>query len=180
MFFSKTKLEGLYLITPKLLKDDRGFFARTFCANEFKLAGLGFDIVETDLSYNKKKGIIRGLHFQKVPKAQGKIVQCLRGALYDVAVDLRPDSKTFGQWFAAELSHENKTMFLIPKGFAHGFQTLEDDTEIQYFMSDFFSPEHAWGVRWDDPELDIRWPLAPTLMSEKDKNWPLLKGEEKI
>jgi dTDP-4-dehydrorhamnose 3,5-epimerase len=175
MDFKETKIKGLYIIDLKPYSDERGFFARNFCKQEFAKAGIDFDIVQANLSLTKKKGTIRGLHFQSQPKAEDKIVQCLRGTIYDVAVDLRKDSQTFGQWVAQELSAENKKMFLIPKGFAHGFQVLEEDCLLQYFMSEFYSAELSFGVRWDDPFLGIQWPIANPFLSEKDKNWPLIK-----
>jgi dTDP-4-dehydrorhamnose 3,5-epimerase len=175
MVFNKTKIEGLYVIEQELKIDERGYFARTFCKDEIlKATGLDFGVKQANQSLTQKKGMIRGMHFQKNPKAEDKIVQCLRGAIYDVAVDLREESLTYGQWVAEEITEENKKMFLIPKGFAHGFQTLADNCEVQYLMSEFYSPECASGVRWDDPDLDIKWPMKNPELSEKDKNWPLI------
>lgn len=175
MKFKKTKIEGLCIIEPELKIDERGYFARIFCKEEFAKIGIDFNIVQINRSLTKKKGTIRGMHFQKEPKAEDKIVVCVKGAIYDVAVDLRKNSKTFGQWVAEELTEENKKMFLIPKGFAHGFQTLTDNTEILYFMSEFYAPEYASGVRWNDPFFNIKWPIRNPILSEKDKNWPLIK-----
>lgn len=175
MKFKKTKINGLYLIEVEPIIDDRGFFARTFCQNDFSKKGITFNIVQSNLSLNKIKGTLRGMHFQKSPKAENKIVQCLKGNIYDVVIDLRPDSPTFNQWVAEELNDQNQKMFLIPKGCAHGFQTLTNNCLIQYLMSEFYSPKNASGVRWNDPIFNIYWPLKPTIMSEKDKNWPLLK-----
>jgi len=168
-------MNGLYIIEPELKTDERGYFARIFCKKEFTKIGFNFEIVQINRSFNKKKGTIRGLHFQTPPKAEDKIISCVKGAIYDVAIDLRKDSPTFGQWVAEKLTEDNKKMFLIPKGFAHGFQTLTDNTEILYFMSEFYSPEYESGVRWNDPFFNIKWPLKPTLISRKDKNWPLMK-----
>jgi dTDP-4-dehydrorhamnose 3,5-epimerase len=176
MIFKKTKIEGLYVIEPEFKIDDRGDFARVFCKEELAKAGLVFDIVQANQSMTKEKGTIRGMHFQKEPKAENKIVQCLKGAICDVVVDLRRDSLTYGQWVAQELNENNKKMFFIPKGFAHGFQTLADNCVVQYFMSEFYSLENANGVRFDDPFLKINWPISNSSLSERDKNWPLIKN----
>ena len=177
MIFHKTKIEGLYIIESELKIDERGYFARIFCKEEFAKIGLNFEIVQVNRSLNLKKGTLRGMHFQKPPKAEDKIVQCLKGAIYDVAIDLRKDSPTYGEWLAEELNEESKKMFLIPKGCAHGFQTLTDNCELLYFMSEFFSPENASGVRWDDPFFNIPWPIKNPILSEGDKNWPFIKNE---
>jgi len=175
MIFHKTKIDGLYIIKPELKIDKRGYFARIFCEEEFKKNGLVFRIVQANQSLTKRKGTIRGMHFQKPPKAEDKIVFCIQGAIYDVAIDLRQNSPTYGQWVAEELSEENKKMFLIPKGFAHGFQLLTDESEVLYFLSEFYSPEYETGVRWNDPFFNIKWPIENPILSEKDKNWPLMK-----
>ena len=175
MLFHKTKIEGLYIIEPELITDERGCFSRTFGKEEFAKEGLVFDIVQANQSLTKKKGTIRGMHFQKEPKAEDKIVQCLKGAIYDVAIDLRKDSATYGQWVSEELNEKNKKMFLIPKGFAHGFQTLADNSEVQYFMSEFYDPEYASGASYNDPFFNIKWPIKNPFLSEKDKNWPQKK-----
>jgi len=167
-------MNGLYIIEPELKTDERGYFARIFCKKEFTKIGFNFEIVQINRALNKKKGTIRGLHFQTPPKAEDKIISCVKGAIYDVAIDLRKDFPTFGQWVAEKLTEDNKKMFLIPKGFAHGFQTLTDNTEILYFMSEFYSPEYESGVRWNDPFFNIKWPIKNPILSEKDKNWPLL------
>jgi len=175
MKFKKTKIEGLYIIEPELKIDERGYFARIFCKKELKKIGFDFQIAQINKSFTEKRGTIRGLHFQKPSKAEDKIIYCLKGKIFDVAVDLRKKSITFGKWIGVELSEENKKMFLIPKGFAHGFQTLTDNCKILYFMSEFYYPKYENGVCWNDPFLNIKWPLKPTVISEKDKNWPLLK-----
>lgn len=175
MLIKKTKIGDLYVIELEPKSDERGTFIRTFCKEELSKEGLAFDIVQASQSLTKKKGTIRGMHFQKSPKVEDKIAQCLSGAIYDVVVDLRENSPTYGQWVAEELTEDNGKMFLIPKGLAHGFQTLADNCKVQYFMSEFYSPEHAAGVRWDDPFLNIKWPIKNPILSEKDKNWPLLK-----
>lgn len=175
MKFKETKIKGLYIIEPDLKIDDRGYFTRIFCEKEFEKNKLGFKIIQANLSFTKKKGTIRGMHFQKSPKAEDKIVQCIKGTVYDVAVDLRKDSLAYGHWVGEELSEENKKMFLIPKGFAHGFLALTDNCELLYFMSEFYSLGHATGVRWNDPFFNIKWPIKSPILSEKDKNWPLIK-----
>ncbi len=174
MKLKETKIKGLYIIEPELKVDERGYFARIFCKKELKKIDFDFEIVQINRSLNKKKGIIRGMHFQKPPKAEDKIVQCIRGAIYDVAVDLRQGSPTYGQWVAEELTEDNKKMFLIPKGFAHGFQSLRDNSEILYFLSEFYSPEYENGVRWNDPFFNIKWPIKNPFLLERDKNWPLI------
>ena len=174
MIFKESNIKGLYTIELTPASDERGFFARNFCKEEFLKQGIEFNILQINQSLTKQKGTIRGMHFQKEPKAEDKIVQCLKGLIYDVAIDLRKDSSTYGQWAVEELTEDNKRMFLIPKGFAHGFQALTDNCKIQYFVSEFYSWENESGVRWDDPFLNIKWPLTPTVISEKDKNWPLI------
>jgi len=176
MIFYKGKIEGLYIIEPELNNDERGYFTRTFCKEEFiKAIGIDFDIKQISRSLTLKKGSIRGMHFQRKPKAEAKIVQYLKGAIYDVAIDLRKNSPTYGQWVAEKLNEKNKKMFLIPKGFAHGFQTLANNCEVQYFMSEFYSPEYGSGACWNDPFFNIKWPIKKSILSEKDKNWPLIK-----
>lgn len=176
MIISKTELNGVYTIEQEPRDDERGYFSRIFCQKELAREGISFEIVQASHSFTKDKGTIRGMHFQKEPKAEDKIVQCLRGKIYDVAVDLRRDSPTFGKWISEELSDDNKKMFYIPKGFAHGLETLTDDCVVQYFMSEFFSPEHALGVRWDDPFFKIDWSVKNPILSKKDMEWPLMKS----
>lgn len=177
MIFHKTKIKGLYIIEPNPKVDKRGAFARNFCKKELTKEGLIFDIAQINQSLTKKEGTIRGMHFQKEPKSESKIVQCLKGKIYDVVIDLRKNSSTYGQWMSKELDDKNKTMFFIPKGFAHGFQTLVDDCVVQYFVSEFYSPEHESGVRWNDPFFNIKWPIKNPILSEKDKNQPLTKSK---
>ena len=174
MKFIETRLKGAFIIEPERLEDERGFFARTFCQKEFEAHGLNPKMVQCNISYNKHKGTLRGMHYQAAPMAEAKLVRCTRGAIYDVIIDLRHESPTYCQWLAEELSTENSRMTYIPEGFAHGFQTLEDDTEVFYQMSEFYSPEHARGVRWDDPVFGIEWPLNTKIISEKDNNYPLI------
>jgi len=174
MIFHKTKIKDVYIIEPELKKDERGSFGRFFCKKELAENGIKFDMAQTNRSLINKKGTIKGLHFQKFPKSEDKVIQCIFGAIYDVAVDLRKDSETYGQWVGTELTQDNKKMFLIPKGCAHGVQALADNCEVQYFMSEFYSPEHESGMRWSDPFFSIKRPIKNPTLSEKDKNWPLI------
>lgn len=175
MKFQKTKIRDLYILDPEPIIDERGDFQRIFCQEELAQQGINFDIHQVSQSLTKQKGTIRGLHFQKEPRAEDKIVRCIKGAIYDVVVDLRPGSSTYGEWIDQELSEENKKMLLIPKGFAHGFQVLIDNSVVQYFISEFYSPEHANGIPYNDSSLNIPWPIKNPILSEKDKNWPPLK-----
>ena len=177
MIFNSVKIEGICVIELEPKKDERGYFSRVFCESEFKKNNLDFKIVQASQSLTKERGTIRGIHFQRKPKAENKIVQCLKGKIYDVVIDLRKDSSTFGQWIAEELSEENQKMLYIPKGLAHGFQTLTDDCLVQYFMSEHYSPEHACGVRFNDPYFKIKWPIDNPIFSKKDKNWPLINNK---
>jgi dTDP-4-dehydrorhamnose 3,5-epimerase len=170
MLFTETPLKGAYVIDLEKRGDDRGFFARFFCVNEFKNKGLDDTFVQINNSLSTHQGTLRGMHYQLSPKAETKVVRCVRGALYDVILDVRPDSPTFGKSFGAELTAENRRMMYVPKGFAHGFLTLEDDTEALYLVSEFYAPEFERGIRWDDPKFNISWPLFPKVISEKDKN----------
>jgi dTDP-4-dehydrorhamnose 3,5-epimerase len=172
--FIETSLAGLYVVEIEPLKDDRGFFARSFCARDFQAHGLDPAVAQCNISFNDRVGTLRGLHFQAPPHEEAKIVRCTRGAIYDVAVDIRPNSPTYLKWYASELTSENRRMLFIPRGFGHGFQTLEDKTEVFYLMSEFYHPESARGMRWDDPELGINWPIASPIISEKDRAYPLL------
>ena len=174
MRFTETRLKGAFIIEPERLEDERGFFARTFCQKEFEAHGLNPRLVQCNISYNKHKGTLRGMHYQVAPMAEAKLVRCTRGTIYDVIIDLQPESPTYCQWLAEELNAENSKIIYIPEGFAHGFQTLEDETEVFYQMAEFYSPEHAQGVRWDDPVFGIKWPLNSKIISEKDKNYPLM------
>lgn len=173
MIFRETKLKGAFIIELKRLEDERGFFARTFCQEEFRAHGLNPRVVQCNISFNKQKGTLRGMHYQIAPYEEAKLVRCTRGAIYDVIIDLRPESPTFKQWVAAELTAENRRMLYVPEGFAHGFQTLEDNTEVFYMMSEFYHPECAKGVRWDDPAFGIKWPITSNVtISVKDRNYP--------
>lgn len=171
MRFIPTPLMGAYVIEPEKLEDNRGFFARTWCQKEFANQGLDSNLVQCSISFNKKRGTLRGMHFQVPPFAETKLVRCTQGAIYDVIVDLRSDSPTYLQWTAVELTASNRQALYIPKGFAHGFQTLEDDTEIFYQMSDFYAPEAARGFRWDDPTFKIQWVQEVTVISDRDRTY---------
>lgn len=167
--FTETKLKGAYVIELEKLGDDRGFFTRTWDKKIFQERGLNSDLAQMSFSYSKRKGTLRGMHFQVNPFEETKIVRCLRGKIFDVIIDLREKSETYKEWISFELDDENRKMVYIPEGFAHGFQTLEDNTEVFYQMSNWFSPEHAKGIRWDDKEFDIKWPIQNVIISDKDK-----------
>ena len=168
MDFNETPLPGAYLIDLNRLGDDRGFFARVFCTREFSEAGLVTSFVQVNNSLSANRGTLRGMHYQLAPNAETKIVRCIRGALFDVIIDLRPDSPTYMQHFGVELSADNRLMLYVPKGFAHGFVTLQDDTEAFYFVDEFYAPDAERGIRWNDPTFQIDWPVAPREISEKD------------
>jgi dTDP-4-dehydrorhamnose 3,5-epimerase len=170
MIFSETPLAGAYVIALEKRGDDRGFFARTFCENEFRSHGLVTRFVQANDSLSASKGTLRGMHYQLPPAAEVKLVRCIRGALHDVILDLRPNSPSFGRSFGVELNAENRRMIYVPKGFAHGFITLEDNTEAFYFVDEFYGPQYERGIRWNDPRFGIDWPLPPTVLSEKDAN----------
>ena len=175
MIFYKTKIKDVYIIEPEFHRDERGYFGRIFCQDELSKVGIDFIVRQASQGLSLKKGMIHGIHFQREPAAEKKIVQCIRGAIYDVVVDLRKDSETYGQWIAEELSEENKKKIYIPEGCAHGFQTLVDNSERLYLMSEFYSSKHCDGLRWDDPSLKITWPIQDSVViSEKDRQWPLL------
>jgi dTDP-4-dehydrorhamnose 3,5-epimerase len=172
-----TPLEGLKVIEPDKFDDNRGYYLKSFEKKAFRDKGINFDIVQISHSFNPTKGTIRGIHFQIAPFAQGKIVLCVKGSVFDVAIDLRKNSATYGEWYGVELSEDNKKIAYIPKGFAHGFQTLTDNTEFLYYISDPYSKEHESGVKWNDPVFAINWPLEPTIISDKDKVWPAFESE---
>jgi dTDP-4-dehydrorhamnose 3,5-epimerase len=172
MIFTETVLAGAFVIEPELLEDARGFFARTWCSREFESRGLVTRIAQCSSSFNKKKGTLRGMHYQVPPFAETKIVRCIRGSIYDVIIDLRPSSPTFARHFWAVLTAENRKMLYVPAGFAHGFQTLEDNTELFYQISEFYSSAHARGVRWDDSAFGIRWPDDERTIVDRDRTYP--------
>lgn len=173
MIFHPSKINGAYRIEPERIEDPRGFFARTYCVEEFEAKGLNLKMAQCSISFNEKKGTLRGMHFQITPKAEVKLVRCTAGAICDVLLDLRKDSSTYLKWEAFEISATNRNLLYIPEGIAHGFQTLEDRTEVFYQISEFYSPEHSRGVLWNDPAFDIKWPLENPIMSDKDQSYPI-------
>lgn len=177
--FSPTPLEGLFTVTPKPLKDERGLFERFFCKNEFKALGFEKEIVQINRSVTAKKGSVRGMHYQKPPFGETKIIRCIQGAVFDVAVDVREGSPTFLQWFGEVLSEENGKYMFIPEGFAHGFQTLEDNTQMIYLHTNFYSKESEGAINYSDPKLAINWPLTPVDISTKDATCPFLENSFK-
>lgn len=178
MIFIETKLKGSFIIKPERIEDERGFFARIWCEREFKKHGINTNIVQCNVSYNKDKGTLRGMHYQAAPYEEAKLVRCTSGAIYDVIIDLRPDSDSFKQWISVNLNAENRTMLYIPENFAHGFLTLEDNTEVFYQMSGFYVPGSARGIRWDDPSFGIQLPGLVTVISEKDLQYPLYESKK--
>lgn len=176
MFFTEAKLKGAFVIGLDRKADLRGFFARTFCVQEFEAHGLSPRVAQCNMSYNRHRGTLRGMHWQAPPSAEAKLVRAVRGSVLDVIVDLRPGSPTYLQHVAVELTASNGQMLYIPEGFAHGFQTLEDETEVFYQMSEFHAPEQARGARWNDPAFGIAWPLPDPTMSDRDRTWPDYSG----
>lgn len=174
MRFTETEPNGAWLIETLPMSDERGSFARTFCVNEYQEHGLETTFVQHSVSHSVNKHTLRGMHFQTAPHAEVKVVSCIRGAIMDVIIDLRPHSPNYRRWAAYELSDSNNRQLYIPKGFAHGFQTLRDDAVVSYLISEFYNPQASTGVRWDDPAFAIDWPAEPTVLSAKDRAWPLL------
>lgn len=172
MIFTPTKLEGAWLIDLEPQQDERGFFARAWCRRELETRGLDADIAQESLSYNARRGTLRGLHFQRAPHAETKIIRCMHGAIFDVIVDLRSGSPSYCQWQGVELTAANRRALYIPQGFLHGFQALTDDAEILYQISTFYAPDAAAGHRYDDPAFAIAWPLPVTVISKRDLGWP--------
>lgn len=176
MILKETKISGVFLVVVEAHHDERGFFARTWCEREFAAGGLNPRLVQCSISFNEKKGTLRGVHFQTKPFQEAKLVRCTRGSLYDVALDMRPDSATYRQWVSAELTADNRQALYIPEGCAHGFLTLEDRTEALYQMSEFYEPGSARGVRWNDPAFGIEWPFPPIVISGRDSNYTDFEG----
>jgi dTDP-4-dehydrorhamnose 3,5-epimerase len=172
MIFNETPISGAYLIEPKKIEDHRGYFTRIWCENELKQHGLKTELAQANAGFSRKKGTLRGLHFQADPNAEVKLVRCTRGAMFDVIVDLRPFSPSYKKWFGTELSEENSRQLYVPEGCAQGYITLMDDTEMCYQTSQFYRPESASGVRFDDPEFGIVWPVSATTISDQDGAWP--------
>jgi len=172
MIFEKTILPGVFIVHVEPKVDERGFFARAWCRQEYAKEGLNTELAQCSFSGNPKKGTLRGMHYQAAPHAEAKSVRCIRGAVFDVVLDLRPQSHTFRKWLGLELTAANRDMIYIPEGCAHGFLTLEDDTEVLYQISEFYHPESARGVRWSDPAFQIAWPAPPEVISERDQTYP--------
>lgn len=169
MKFIESRLEGVLIIEPELIEDDRGFFARTWCKKEFEARGICQNIVQCNISFNKKKGTLRGMHYQEKPHAEAKLVSCTAGSIFDVIIDLREESRTFREWFSVELSEENRKILYIPEDFAHGYQTLEDNTSIFYQMSEYYHPECVRVISWNDPAFGITWPhTKERIISKRD------------
>jgi dTDP-4-dehydrorhamnose 3,5-epimerase len=175
MIFKETRISGVWVIEPEFHRDYRGHFFRAWCLREFDQHGIKFVPVQANMGFNRLKGTVRGMHFQIEPAVEAKLVRCTKGAIFDVALDLRSESVTYKQWFGAELTSENGSMLFVPEGCAHGYQALEDGTEMHYMASEVFTPGAARGVRFDDSAFDIQWPLVPSVMSEQDRNWPLTR-----
>jgi dTDP-4-dehydrorhamnose 3,5-epimerase len=178
MIFAETKLAGAYIIDVQRIEDSRGFFARAFCQNEFKTHGLKPIIAQANIAFNQKKGTLRGMHFQYPPAAETKLVRCTRGAILDIIVDLRPESPTYLEHIAVELSEDNQRSLYVPERFRHGYQALRDNTETSYQVGEFYTPGSEGGLRYDDERLGLSWPLPVAVISEKDENWKLLNDLE--
>jgi dTDP-4-dehydrorhamnose 3,5-epimerase len=176
MLFEDLRLAGAFRISLQKVEDERGFFARSWCHDEFTAHGLNASLAQSNISFNKVKGTLRGMHFQAAPHAEAKLMRCTYGSIYDVMVDMRPESPTYLQWFGAELTQDNREMLYVPEGFAHGFQTLTDNTEVTYHVTEFYTPGAEGGVRYNDPAIGIAWPLPVDVISAKDANWPLLEA----
>ena len=172
MKWTPLPLTGAYLVEIQPSSDERGFFARTWCAEEMRQLGLNAQFVQCSISYNARRGTLRGMHYQAQPHAETKLVRCSAGSIYDVLLDVRPDSATFRRWFAVELSAANRKAVYIPAGFAHGFQSLSDHSEVFYQISESYRPDHAHGVRWNDPAFGIEWPVETVILSERDRSFP--------
>jgi dTDP-4-dehydrorhamnose 3,5-epimerase len=172
MRFVSTPIAGAYVVEPELIADERGFFARTYCRDEFLANGLNPDLMQCSISFNKRRGTLRGMHYQKAPYAETKLVRCTQGAIFDVIIDLNSDSTTYLRWFGVELTAEKRNALYIPPGVAHGFQTLNDDTEILYQISEVFRPEYSGGFRWNDAAFGITWPEPISIISKRDESYP--------
>lgn len=172
MIFTETKLKGAFVLEIKKLEDERGFFGRSWCANEMKEHGLNANVRQANTSLSKSKGTLRGMHYQLDPYQETKLIRCTHGSIYDVIIDLRPDSPTYKDWFGIELSRDNYKMLYVPEDFAHGFITLEDDVEVTYLVTQFYTPGAEAGIRWDDPGFNIQWPIKPVIISDKDSVHP--------
>jgi len=179
VIFTETILKGAYIIEPEKFEDERGFFARSYCFREFERQGLNPLVVQCNISHNAKKGTLRGMHYQVTPHEEVKLVRCTTGSIYDVIIDLRKESASFKKHFGVTLSPENRKMLYVPEKFAHGFITLEDNTEVFYQMSEFYAPKSARGFRWNDPAFSVDWPLGVTIISDRDRNYPDFEYEHR-
>ncbi len=177
MIFTETRVKGAYLVDIAKREDSRGFFARAWCKQEFEAHGLNPNVAQANIGFSPKRGTLRGMHYQAAPYQEAKLVRCTMGEIYDVLIDLRPDSPTYMQWLGVELTAQNRQMLHVPEGCAHGYQTLTDDTEVVYQTSQFYAPEYARGVRYDDPAFGISWPIEVRVISDADKSWPLYSLE---
>lgn len=176
MLFTETKIKGAYILEAERIVDERGFFARTWAQDEFVAHGLNPDLAQCNASYNHHKGTVRGMHWQEPPHAETKLVRCTQGGIYDAIVDIRADSPTYRQWVGVELTAENRRALYIPEGCAHGFQTLEDATEVFYMITEYYAPAAARGMRWNDPAINLTWPLEITVISDRDAHYPDWRG----
>jgi dTDP-4-dehydrorhamnose 3,5-epimerase len=177
MKFFPTELEGSFVIELEPIQDDRGYFARTYCAQEFEAQKITESFVQANTAFSHRKGTLRGMHYQRAPYAEAKLVRCIHGAAFDVIIDLRPESASYCKWFGVELTFQNNRLLYIPKGFAHGYQTLTDRTELFYMVSAFYTPQAELGIRWNDPRFGIEWPIVDDVnISEKDRAWPNFKS----
>ena len=176
MIFEPTPLPDSFLITPERLRDERGFFARTFCRNDFEAHGLNSNVAQCNISVSSRRGTLRGMHYQRPPHAEAKLIRCTAGAIYDVIIDLRPSSPAFRKHFGVRLEPSDDRMLYVPEGFAHGFLTLENESAVFYQMSQTYVPSHAAGVRWNDPAFGVAWPFEPTVMAERDRTYPDFRG----
>jgi dTDP-4-dehydrorhamnose 3,5-epimerase len=173
MIFLETKLRGAFVIQLEKMEDQRGFFARAWCRKEFEEHGLNSDLAQANIAFSRKKGTLRGMHYQVSPYQEAKSVRCINGAIFDVAIDLRPESSTYKDWIGVELTADNYKMLYVPENFAHGYQTLTENTGVFYQVSQFYSPDHERGISWNDPLFGIQWPIADdVVISEKDHSWP--------
>jgi dTDP-4-dehydrorhamnose 3,5-epimerase len=179
MIFKKTDLKDAYIIELEAFSDSRGYFARAFCKNEFANHGIDFTVVQANTSFSAQKHTLRGMHYQDEPYQEAKLIKCTKGSIFDVIIDMRPDSPTYKQWLGVELSNQNRKMIYAPEGVAHGFLTLEDDTEVYYPVTEYYTPDAEKGIRWDDSAFGINWPVLPEIISEKDMSWPLI-GDEMV
>jgi dTDP-4-dehydrorhamnose 3,5-epimerase len=176
MRFTETKLSGAFVVAPELIEDDRGFFSRVFCREEFQLRDLVPNFMQCNISFNRAAGTLRGMHYQVAPHQEVKLVRCTMGAVFDVIIDLRSDSRTYLNWIGIELSADNRRMLYVPRGFAHGYVTLCDNAEVSYQVSEFYAKNSERGVRWNDPAFGITWPIEPRVISNKDNSHPLFSA----